>query len=269
MGALTLRSADLEATFVPEAGMVCSSLRHRGEELLGQRGGLDAYVAERSTMGIPLLYPWANRLGERRFDLAGERWTSTPPSAPPSTDPQGLPIHGLLAAASGWEVLRHAEGEDGRGDRGGLRLHRAAGVDRRLPVPPTPCCSRRASRDRPLTIAITVAAAGVVPVPVSFGFHPYLRLPGVERGEWQVEIPVGERLLLDARMLPSGERESVRIEPARSAREPSTTPSTRPRPGAAFALTGGGRRIELASVPATPTPRSTRPPTTMWSPSSR
>jgi hypothetical protein len=57
--ALTLGSGDadgLEATFVPIADMVGCSLRHRGEELLGQRGGLRVYIAERSTMGIPLLH---------------------------------------------------------------------------------------------------------------------------------------------------------------------------------------------------------------------
>ena len=68
---LRTRIGELEAEFVPEAGMVCSSLRHRGEELLGQRGGLARYVAERSTMGIPLLHPWANRLGAERFEVAG------------------------------------------------------------------------------------------------------------------------------------------------------------------------------------------------------
>ena len=107
MERLELSSESLEATFVPKAGMVCSSLRHRGEELLGQRGGLEAYVAERSTMGIPLLHPWANRLGERRFEVAGSEVDLDAAEPPPSTDPQGLPIHGLLAAASGWEVLRH------------------------------------------------------------------------------------------------------------------------------------------------------------------
>ena len=45
--ALTLESdarGGLVAVFVLEAGMICCSLRHRGEELLGQRNGLRAYV---------------------------------------------------------------------------------------------------------------------------------------------------------------------------------------------------------------------------------
>ena len=37
-----------------------------------------------------------------------------------------------------------------------------------------------------------------MPVPVAFGYHPYLVLPGVPRAEWEVELPVDARLLLDA-----------------------------------------------------------------------
>src|SRR6478735_8077344 len=92
---LTLASGDLEATFVPDAGMVGCSLRHRGEELLGQRGGLAAYVAERKTMGIPLLHPWANRLSSRRFRVAGREVAIDPERTPLRLDEGGLPMHGL------------------------------------------------------------------------------------------------------------------------------------------------------------------------------
>ncbi len=225
--------------------MVCSSLRHRGEELLGQRGGLDAYIAERSTMGIPLLYPWANRLGATRFDLAGEQVDLDAAEPPPSTDPQGLPIHGLLAAASGWEVLRHDETGDGGVVEAAFDFTAQPELLDAFPFPQT--LLLKASLDGPeLTIALTVAAAGRVPVPVSFGFHPYLRLPGVKRDEWEVEIPVGERLLLDSRMLPSGEREPARIEPGPLGGRTFDDAFDAPPAGRAFGLTGGGRRIELS-----------------------
>jgi hypothetical protein len=35
--------------------MICASLRHRGEELLAQEGGLAEYARDGHTMGIPLL----------------------------------------------------------------------------------------------------------------------------------------------------------------------------------------------------------------------
>src|ERR1700761_7881430 len=97
----------LEAVFVPEAGMICCSLRHRGEQLLGQRNGLRAYVDHYSTMGIPFLHPWANRLGAARFELGGRAVDLDLPGLPLKRDDAGLPIHGLLTAAPGWRVDRH------------------------------------------------------------------------------------------------------------------------------------------------------------------
>ena len=52
---------------MPDAGMIGVSLTDSGTELLGQRRGLEAYVADGKTMGIPLLYPWANRLGGNTY----------------------------------------------------------------------------------------------------------------------------------------------------------------------------------------------------------
>ena len=65
-----MSSGPLVATFLPELGMLGVSLRHRGEELLALPGGLDGYRAGAVT-GLPLLAPWANRLGERRYEVEG------------------------------------------------------------------------------------------------------------------------------------------------------------------------------------------------------
>ena len=107
---VVLRAGDLEATWVPAAGMVGASLRHRGEELLGQRGGLEAYVERGSTFGIPLLHPWANRLGADRFDVAGREVHLPARAAPIRRDEHGLPIHGLLAASPAWRVTAAEHG---------------------------------------------------------------------------------------------------------------------------------------------------------------
>jgi hypothetical protein len=50
---LSCPDAATEATFAPGVGMIGCSLRHRGAELLGQRGGLAKYAEHGSTMGIP------------------------------------------------------------------------------------------------------------------------------------------------------------------------------------------------------------------------
>ena len=242
---LTTPSAELEAAFVPDAGMVGCSLVHRGEELLGQRGGLARYVDERSTMGIPLLYPWANRVGTRRFEAVGREVDLDAAEPQPDTDPNGLPIHGLLSAASGWEVVRREESDDGGTLAARFDFASREGLVRAFPFPHE-IELEVALAGSTLRIATTVLATGDAPVPIAFGFHPYFRLPGVERADWQVEIPVRDRLALDGRMLPTGEREPTRVAGGRLGTRTFDDAYVSPPGGEPFAVAGGGRRIEIA-----------------------
>jgi aldose 1-epimerase len=244
---LTLESdarGGLVAVFVPEAGMICCSLKHRGEELLGQRAGLRAYVERYSTMGIPFLHPWANRLGASRFELAGREVDLDLPDLPLKRDDAGLPIHGLLPAAPGWRVERHTELE-----HGGLL---AASFDfgaypHLLEAFPFPHLVEIEATlvEGSLEIATSLTATAGVAVPVAFGFHPYLCLPGVPRAEWEFAAPVHERLVLDAQGLPTGEREPAAIEPGPLGARTYDDAFRAPAQGEAFVLSGPDRQLEL------------------------
>lgn len=245
--ALTLASADsggLEVTFVPSAGMVACSLRHRGAELLGQRGGLAHYAREHSTMGIPLLYPWANRVGGKRFTTADRQIDLTSADLPLSFDDGGLPIHGLLSGADGWRVDDHRSTDTGGVLEAGFDFGPDPKLLKAFPFPHR--LSLRATLSGAvLTIVTTVHADQGVTVPVSFGFHPYLTLPGVERGDWQVEVPVIEHLELDGRMLPTGERTPATIESGPLGSRTFDDGYLAPADEEPLVLAGGGRRIEL------------------------
>ena len=236
---LTLSSPELEAAFVPDAGMVGCSLRHRGDELLGLRRGLGAYVAERATLGIPLLYPWANRLALSRFELAGRTVDLAAVTPPVRTDGNGLPIHGLLAGVA-WRVDRHDEA---------VLATSLEFVTAAFPFPHDLELVAEV-QGATLTVALTVRATRGSPVPIAFGFHPYLRLPGADRRDWEIRVPVRERLRLDDRMLPTGEREPVAVEPG--ALGTRTFDDAYLAPDEPFVLEGGGRRIELAFLEGYP-----------------
>jgi galactose mutarotase-like enzyme len=245
--ALTLSSEDgeLEAAFVPEAGMVGCSLLSRGEELLGQRGGLARYVRDRSTMGIPLLHPWANRVSQLRFGVTGREIDLADHRELINLDPNGHPIHGLLAGADGWTVERHEEASDG------ALLDAAfdfAAHEELIDAFPFPHRLEMAVRvaGQTLTIATTLQSIGELPVPVSFGFHPYFRLPGVPRAEWEVEIPVDRRVDLDDEELPTGEMEEAEVDGGPLGSRTFDDEFGAPDGGAPFVLEGGGRRIEVS-----------------------
>jgi aldose 1-epimerase len=239
----------LEAAFAPGVGMVGCSLRHRGEELLGQRHGLRGYATDRSTMGIPLLYPWANRLAGARFELAGRSVDVTAAEPPPKRDGNGLPIHGLLSAAPGWSVERHEATADGGGTLAAT-FDLAAGGPLVAGFPFPHRLGLEATVSGPaLTVRTTVSASAGSPIPIAFGFHPYLALPGVARGAWRLKAPVTTRLELDEHGLPNGERTPVELPDGRLGESIYDDLFLAPPAGAAFELAGGGRRIRISFGP--------------------
>lgn len=237
---LTDPSSPVAAQFVPEAGMIGTSLTDSGTELLGQRRGLQAYVEAGKTMGIPILYPWANRLGDNTYTAQGATVTLTPGENGVRADPNGLPIHGVLAAYAGWRVTAQSENE--------LSAEVDFGADPKLlasfPFPHLLAVTVRLA-DRELTVATTVTATGDAAVPLCFGFHPYLRLPGVPRGEWIIETPPLRRLLLDDKGLPTGESEPWEAREEALGDKDFDDAYDRVADGAAFAVSGGGRRLEV------------------------
>jgi aldose 1-epimerase len=201
---LQVVSADgsIVAQFVPEAGMVCCSLRHHDEETLDARKGLEAYATHGSTMGMPLLYPWANRLGAYTYEVAGKRVTLPVDPARVHQDANGLPIHGVAPALMRWEPVAAGDPDDvltARLEWSSPQLLELFPFAHEVVFEAT-------AEPGALRITITVRASAGESVPVAFGFHPYLRLAGADRSAWSIELPPGEQLLLDERQLPTGER---------------------------------------------------------------
>jgi aldose 1-epimerase len=194
--------AGLEATFVPGANMLCCSLRHRGEELLAQNDGVSAYAQRGKTMGIPLLYPWANRLAAFDYTVAGK--TVQVPHDPTriALDDNGLPIHGVIGGRLGWE-LTDTPGPDAQSLAARLSWSEAKPeLFRVFPFKHDLTYEARLTDGR-LEIEVTVHACGEDVVPVAFGFHPYLA-PGGAREQWQIELPAMRHLALDASQIPIG-----------------------------------------------------------------
>lgn len=203
---MLLAAGALEAEFCPEVGMVGCSLRQHGRELLGQRGGLTAYAQRGSSFGLPLLHPWANRLSQFTFTAAGRTVTLDAAETPLKLEEHGLPLHGLLTASPLWEVM----GADVAGGAARLAARLDFGAHPRLLAGfPFPHELRVEARLAPtgLTVETMLRATGDVPVPIAFGWHPYLTVPGVPREEWRLRLPVRELARLDDQAIPTGETE--------------------------------------------------------------
>lgn len=193
-----LGAGEMRAEFWPGAGMLGASLKYRGVELLRRVEDLEAARVKGSTAGIPLLYPWANRLSGLRYRAAGREVSLDSSSKLLHFDDHRLPMHGVPWGQLRWEViLSDADTLTARLDWVSEKL---------LAIFPFPHHVEMVARVGPgdLEIATTVFADSSSPVPVSFGFHPYFGLPGIARGEWELDAPAMRKLALDAQGIPTG-----------------------------------------------------------------
>jgi aldose 1-epimerase len=250
---VTLRdaAAALEATFVPAAGMLCCSLRHRGEELLTQNAGVAVYAERGKTMGIPLLYPWANRLAGFDYEAAGKHVTIPTDRALIAVDGNGLPIHGAIGGRMAWEVTR-MPGVDG--DSLAARLSWSDARPELFELFPF-----RHDLDYEvrlgggqLELRVTLYACGEDTVPVTFGFHPYISPPETPRERWIVQLPAMRELTLDARQIPEGRGQTLPAEQFQLAERELDDGFDGVESPARFTVEGSGRRVALEFVDGYP-----------------
>jgi galactose mutarotase-like enzyme len=241
---ITSPTGRTQAQFVPAVNMVCCSFVHDGAERLELRRGLAMYAEAGKTMGIPLLYPWANRLGRFGYQAAGKQVTLDEADTRLPRDSHGLPIHGVLPSLLSWDV------SGGAGDETiEARLAWTSAELLELFPYPHEVGVEVTVADGELNIATTVCANRGEPVPVSFGYHPYLRIPSAPRESWVVELAASRRLLLDERGIPTGEREPVpqtRVELGRTSWDTAFDGLARP---ARWRAAGGEETVTVTFGP--------------------
>ncbi|MCV7421023.1 aldose 1-epimerase [Mycobacterium yunnanensis] len=252
---LTDPSSSLTATVVPMAGMIVTSLRDGEHEFLGQRRGLDAYITAGKTMGIPILYPWANRLSANHYGIDGAVVTLTPGTGGVRTDENDITIHGVLTGYSGWLVSDRSENSL-------TAVVDFAGRPRLLASFPFPhvLTQRVTLADRTLTVETTVTPTTGASVPMCFGYHPYVQLPGVPRAEWTLTTPAMRHRPVDDVGLPTGAHDDW---PGGSTLLGSTTYDDgfdQVPAGAVFTVSGGDRRVEIAFLEGYPATQLFAPP---------
>ena len=238
----TLAEGDLEAVFLPGHGMLGASLRHEGVELLERVENLSAAAASGSTAGIPLLYPWANRLAGFSYQTAGRKVTLDPSSTLLHFDASGLPMHGVPWSLLVWELTEATKDFlAARLDWTRSDFLEVFPFRHRLEMATT-------VRSDILSIETTLLAGPDGPVPVSFGFHPYFGLPDIPRAQWRLELPAMRKLVLDGRGLPTGEERPFDGFEAQLGESNFDDGFALLKGQTTFSIEGAGRRITVELV---------------------
>jgi aldose 1-epimerase len=213
--AVTLTAGGSSFTFIPDLSMVGVSLVWRGHAVVSPHRPLADYAHGGHTLGVPLLHPWANRLGSDRVEVVDPLTGAVTvvdlgAAAPMPTvgrDDDGLALHGTMAAQSGWVVQSL---DTGSGYAVATATYDLAADPVQMacfPFPHELAVTHHLTDDGDHAVVrttVTVRASGDVSVPLCGGWHPYVQLPGSPRATWRVHLPEIDQLVVGADMLPTG-----------------------------------------------------------------
>lgn len=206
LGGYVLRdlTAGSEARVLPDVGANCVQFRLTGRtgesfDLLHAPPSAEEVRERPSRYGVPLLFPFPNRISFGRYTFQGKTYQLP-------TNSHGNAIHGLVInqrfrveAAEATEhgahlrcVVAHADLADTAGYPFPFRFV----ADYLL-------------RGLALTLTVSASNTGDGPMPIGFGIHPYFAAPIAPRGrreDCSIAVPVGERWELTDSLVPTGRR---------------------------------------------------------------
>ncbi len=186
----TIRHGDQQAV-VTEVGATLRSYEVAGRAII-DGFGIDEWAQDGRGQ---VLAPWPNRLGDGRY-----AFSAIQAQAALDEPERGNAIHGLVRWIA-WRLVAHAQNSVTLG----CTLHPTPGYPFALALR----VQYRLGREG-LVVTAIARNPGVQDAPFGIGFHPYLRVRSDRIDSAILRLPAHERLVLDARGLPTSEVVSVR-----------------------------------------------------------
>jgi aldose 1-epimerase len=156
--------------------------------------------------GVPLLWPYANRLDEQAFYANGQRYAFDPGLN--NTGRGAIPIHGFLTGADAWKVVEAKADAKSAWATMTLDFFRIPRYMKQFPFAHTLTMTYRV-QDGALEVHTRIDSLSSEPMPVAIGFHPYFQLTDSPREEWRLSVAAKTHWLLDSNTLPTGETEPI------------------------------------------------------------
>ncbi|MBW3538662.1 MAG: aldose 1-epimerase [Planctomycetes bacterium] len=205
---LTDPSTGSTARILPAVGFNCFEFKavvnDRSVDVLDAAASFAEGEGKPSHHGIPLLFPFPNRIRGGRYEWEGRAYEMQPGQV--GFDPDGNAIHGFCLDRP-WRVTdagdAYAVGE--------FQLSREAPNRRDLWPADFVIEVRYSLRGPCLRADVRIANPDENALPWGFGTHPYFRLPlaaASSPGRCLIQVPAAEKWVLE-KCLPTGERQSV------------------------------------------------------------
>ncbi|MCO5232332.1 MAG: aldose 1-epimerase [Chitinophagales bacterium] len=174
----------------------------KGKNIIWFPHYLQQYQSSKSLAGIPLMYPWANRLGADYFTFEGTKYLIEN-NQQIVRDTNELPIHGLLLKSDKWQVKEVGADEYSAWYISEYINDENSEIFLNYPFLHSLNLIYRLKSDK-VEISLTITNHDEKNLPVSFGFHPYFSLEQYNREQVVLNIPYQNHVITDASLLPTG-----------------------------------------------------------------
>jgi aldose 1-epimerase len=193
--------ASSEAVIVPSLGFACVAFRVMTEtgswSVLAEPPDEESLLTRTSRYGIPIMYPWPNRIRDGMFRFGGRSYRM--PLAP--NGPHA--IHGLVRGRP-WTVEARSVDSAGAFCRAGIEI----GVDEDDVWPfPSQLSVEYRLDGRELFVIAEATNTGESPMPMGFGIHPWFGMPlapGGRKETLEIQAPARRFWELDETLCATG-----------------------------------------------------------------
>jgi aldose 1-epimerase len=193
-------------SIVPSVGNQAIEMKVKGHNVFRWTyASVADFKAKPGMAGVPLLAPWADILDEQAFYANGRRYAFDMELG----NVRGArPGHGFLTTVDQWQVTDLRADPRSAWVTSTLDVFRDPAWMQQFPFAHRITMTYRL-QEGVLEVATAIENLSAEPMPVSIGFHPYVKLTDSTRDEWTISIPAKTHWLLAQTKLPTGETEPI------------------------------------------------------------
>ncbi len=195
------RPSPLRAEILPGIGNTVFQIYSHGRPVLFSPVPREDLLKTEQLVGIPLMFPWANRLEGDYFYNNEKKHIIHDTEKLLRRDKNGLPIHGLILKDKNWkpEIVRNSE----TGSYYDSNFSFGKEFQSVFPFE-TDLRQEMELIDDKLIISLTVKNLSSESIPLSFGYHPYFLVTDEDRKSVSLFTNAVSYYETDEKLLPSG-----------------------------------------------------------------
>ena len=198
-----------EVTIVPSLGDMAYEMKVNGKDVFSTPvKNLAEFKLNPGRTGIPLLWPWANRIDQTSYYVNGKKYAFNLGLGNVIIDPNHYPIHGLVRTSSQWKVVSCKADSRSAEATSRLEYWKHPDLMEQFPFAHTIEMTYRLKNGE-LQVETALHNLAAEPMPVAIGFHSFYQVNDAPTDQWKIHLGARDQLVLTPEVIPTGERISV------------------------------------------------------------